>query len=57
MNAHLRELMAQIDDYEARKEDEMRRYRNLLMAHPHCADEGHPGCSQCYDEPDDDPRL
>ena len=46
----LQELLDQIDDYETRKEGEMRRYRNRLMAHPHCADEKHPGCSQCIDE-------
>jgi hypothetical protein len=46
------EFIDQIDDYEAREERALLKYRNLLMAHPHCADEKHPGCSQCYDEED-----
>ena len=54
MNQTLQELLDEIDAYEARKLDEMRRYRNLLEAHPHCADEKHPGCSQCYESEEDD---
>jgi hypothetical protein len=46
----LQELLDQIDEFELRQEFELRRYRKLLIEHPHCADEGHPGCSQCYDE-------
>lgn len=53
MNQTLQELLDQIEAYEDRKLDEVRRYRNLLEAHPHCADEKHPGCSQCYDDAED----
>ena len=54
MNQTLQELLDQIEAYEDRKLDEMRRYRNLLEAHPHCADEKHPGCSQCIDLDEDE---
>ena len=52
----LQDLLNEIDDYEIRQEQALMKYRNLLEAHPHCDDPDHPGCSLCYDEPDDDPR-
>ena len=40
------------DDYaELRSDDEAaRRYRNLLIAHPHCNDPSHPGCHECHED-------
>ena len=54
MNANLQELLDQIEADEIREERGLRRYRNLLEAHPHCADEKHPGCSACYESEEDD---
>ena len=52
----VQEMLDQLDDYEAREERALLFYRSALMAHPHCADEGHPGCSQCcYDEEGEQP--
>lgn len=46
----VQEMLDEIDDHEAREERALLLYRSRLTAHPHCADEGHPGCSQCLDE-------
>jgi hypothetical protein len=54
MNQTLQELLDQIEADEIREERGLRRYRNLLEAHPHCADEKHPGCSQCIDLDEDE---
>ena len=43
------ELEAIYDELEALEERALLKYRRLLMAHPHCADEKHPGCPQCID--------
>jgi len=46
----VQEMLDEIDDYEAREERALLLNRGRLMEHRHCADEGHPGCSQCCDE-------
>ena len=45
-----KELEAIYDELEVQEERARRRYEALFWAHPHCADEKHPGCSQCCEE-------